>query len=252
MLKALLSPDYDGGDGTLVNDFISELGTTIPLENLKLFFLSDNPATRAAGAFLSTFMGRRRNLNFMIDTLAPLLDDPRERVRADVIESITEFAEHKDAQLLGRVMLHLDDESRLVRYIMVSFIQHGPYWMLQRAIDNAAKLKPGSAFSDIRDIYDRRPTAETIRMMLNHSSATVRRFGVALAGKPRKIVFYRFLEEAEESPDEEIKLLAATLLRSSPNYEWHPGMPSDAVPEAAGRDHQVLLDMISEAVRRDG
>ena len=252
MLEALLSPDYDG-DGKLANDFASEIGRTVPLESLKLLICSDNPETRASGAFISTMMTRGRDLSFMIDELAQLLDDPRERVRADVIESISDWAAFKDSEILGRVMLHLDDESRLVRHIMIRVIQHSPSWMLQLAIDNAAKLKPRSAFSDIKEMCNlyRHVLAETILAMLNHSSATVRRFGIGLAAKPREIIFYRFLEEAEKSPDDEIKLQAALLLRES-SYEWHHGMPSNEVPEGAKRDRKELRRLISEAVRGGG
>jgi hypothetical protein len=236
MLETLLSPHYDGGDGTLANDFISELGRTIPLENLKLLILSDNPATRGDGAFLSTFMGRRRNLNFMIDTLALLLDDPCERVRADAIENITDCAEHKDAEILGRVLLLLDDESDLVRYVMIKFIQCGPPWMIRLAIKHADILQPASAFTVIAELSGslNAVPAMAIRNMLRHPFAVVRRFGLGLAGKPRRIVFYRFLEEAEQSTDAETSRMATMLLKSPPwQCEWHPSMPSRKVPRSA-------------------
>ncbi len=228
MLETLLSPHYEGG-GRLANDFADELGRTIPLENLRLLLLSDNAATRGTGAFISTIMGSDRNLNFMIETLAALLDDPCPQVRFDVIESIRYFAEEKDGHVLGRILLHLDDPDQLVRYGVMKAIQILEQEALLIAKDHAATLRPNSAFSEIAEMYSYGEVSpRVLRDMLGHPDPVLRRFGFGLAGRPRHVVVDRYVEWAEGSPDAEISALATQLLKRSgprPHTTWHSSLP---------------------------
>jgi hypothetical protein len=218
MLKTLLSPGYDG-DGKLANDFLSELGKTVPLESLSLLLTSANERTRATGAFLATFQDR--NINAMIGDLAGLLDDAVIRTRFDAAESIWSCSGRDDGEFLGRALLHLDDNEAGPRWGAIRSIQCHRGWKLQLACKHAAQLRPNSSFSTIFEIYsdyDRNyecvsPTK--VKTMLGHADALVRRFGLGLAGQPQYVVIDRFVEWAQASPDPEISGIAGQWFEKS-------------------------------------
>lgn len=244
MLKTLLSPDYDGGDGKLANDFLSELGKTVPLESLRLLLTSGNGHTRAAGAFLATFKGRE--INAMISDLAGLLDDPGTRTRFDAAESIWNCSKQGDGEFLGRALLHLDDEHAGPRWGAIRSIQCHGGWQLQLARKHAAQLRPKSSFSTILEIYPEYGcvTPDIVESMLNHADPVVRRFGLGLAGQARRVVVDRFVEWAMKSSDAEISGIAGDLFEHNLlpfQAVWQSSLPVSATRQALEDRSPLLL-----------
>jgi hypothetical protein len=221
----------DDDDGTLANDFLGELGRTVPLESLRLLLTSVNPRARATGAFLATF--QNRNISSMVGELAGLLADEQPRTRFDAVESILRCSTRKDGHHLAQALFALDDKHEGVRMGAVQFVRYARDWPLKLARQHAAVLGPRTAFSAIDDIAGewRGDPSGMIRAMLDHAEPVVRRYGLGLAGRARLVVVDAFVEWARASDDPEISKLASDCLKRkqiSHHAVWHSSLPAIA------------------------
>lgn len=228
MLQRLLSPP-DDDDGAVANDFLGELGRTVPLERLRLLLTSDNAKTRGAGAFLATF--QNQNISSMVGELAALLGDDNPRIRFDAVESILRCSTRDDGEHLAQALFALDDEHEFVRMGAVQFVQFAKDWQLKLARQHAALLRPQTAFSAIADVSEqwRDDASGMIRAMLDHAEPVVRRYGCGLAGRARWVVVDAFVEWARASFDPEISKLATDCIEHkqiSHHAVWHSSLPA--------------------------
>lgn len=230
MLERLLAPS-DDDDGTLANDFLGELGNTVPLESLRLLLTSGNARTRATGAFLATF--QNQNTGSMVGELAALLGDDNPRTRFDAVESILRCSTREHGGHLAQALLALDDEHEGVRIGAIKLVRFAKDWQLKLARQHAALLRPQTAFSAIADIsgeWQDDPSG-MIRAMLDHAEPVVRRYGLGLAGRARLVVVDAFVEWAQASADPEISKLATDCLKRkqiSRHAVWHSSLPAIA------------------------
>ncbi|CAN7500195.1 hypothetical protein LJR234_003631 [Mesorhizobium amorphae] len=230
MLERLMSPS-DDDNGALANDFLGELGKTVPLESLRLLLTSGNARTRATGAFLATF--QNQNISSMVGELAALLADDNPRTRFDAVESILRCSTRGDGDYLAQALFALDDEHDGVRTGAIKFVRFAKDWQLKFARQRAASLRPRTPFSAIAEISGqwRDDASATIRAMLDHAEPVVRRFGLGLAGRARFVVVDVFVEWAQASPDPEISKLATNCFKHneiSHHAVWHSSLPAAA------------------------
>lgn len=199
MLERLLSLS-DDDDGTVANDFLGELGKTVPLESLRLLLTSGNARTRATGAFLATF--QNQNISSMLGELAALLGDENPRTRFDAVECILRCSTREDGHHLAQALFALDDEHEGVRVGAVEFVRFARDWQLKLARQHAAVLRPRTAFSAIDDIAGewRGDPSGMIRAMLDHAEPVARRYGIGLAGRARLVVIDAFVEWDRRPP----------------------------------------------------
>lgn len=228
MLQRLLSPS-DDDDGTLANDFLGELGKTVPLESLRLLLTSGNARTRATGAFLATF--QNQNISSMVGELAALLADDNPRTRFDAVESILRCSTRGDGDHLAQALFALADEHEGVRMGAIQFVRFAKDWQLKFARQRAASLRPQTPFSAIAGICEqwRNDTSGTIRAMLDHAEPVVRRYGLGLAGRARFVVVDAYVEWAQASADSEISKLATDCFEHkqiSQHAVWHSSLPA--------------------------
>ncbi|RAZ90418.1 hypothetical protein DPM33_12895 [Mesorhizobium hawassense] len=228
MLEGLLSPP-DDDDGTLANDFLGELGKTVPLESLRRLLTSANPRTRATGAFLATF--QNQNISSMVGELAALLADDNPRTRFDAVESILRCSTRGQNDYLAQALFALDDEHPGVRMGAVQFVRFAKDWQLKFARQRAASLRPQTPFSAIADITGQRrdDASGMIRAMLDHAEPVVRRYGLGLAGRARLVVVDAYVEWAKASADPEISKLAADCIEHntiSQHAIWQSSLPA--------------------------
>jgi hypothetical protein len=207
MIAKMLEPGF-AGDGELANDLLSEFGKGFPLENLRLLLDSPNEHVTATAAFLMTFYGFK--LRRFLPEITRLLDCKYPYTRGDTIEVLRECTTPQDGKVLGRVLMHLDDENPGVRWKVVQFICTVDPWQLNAGLRNAARMRPDSVFAILDRVYrrDRTTTAEDIRWLIGHSDPVARRFGAALAARPIYVVDERLLDIAALSDDAEIVRLA--------------------------------------------
>ncbi|MFD1986545.1 hypothetical protein ACFSOZ_29325 [Mesorhizobium newzealandense] len=227
MLERLLSPSYDHDDG-LANDFLGELGKSVPLESLRLLLTSANARTRAAGAFLATF--QNQNISSMVGELAALLGDSNPCTRYDAVECILRCSTRNDGDYLAQALFALEDQHDGVRTGAVMFVRFAKDWQLKLARQHAALLRPQTPFSEIADISGqwRDDASGMIRAMLDHSEPVVRRYGIGLASRARLVVVDAFVEWAQASADPEISKLATDCIKHnqiSRHAVWHSSLP---------------------------
>ncbi|TSE03902.1 hypothetical protein C1D09_025015 [Mesorhizobium intechi] len=230
MLERLLSLS-DDDDGTLANDFLGELGKTVPLESLRLLLTSANARTRATGAFLATF--QNQNISSMVGELAALLGDDNPCTRFDAIECILRCSTREHGDHLARVLFALADEHEGVRMGAIQFVRFAKDWQLKLARQHAALLRPQTPFSAISDISEqwRDDAAGMIRSMLHHGEPVVRRYGLGLAGRARLVVVDAFVGWARASADPEISELATACIKHnqiSRHAVWQSSLPATA------------------------
>ncbi|NGO51814.1 hypothetical protein [Allomesorhizobium camelthorni] len=213
MIEKLLDPGF-AGDGVLANDILCEFERGFPIENLRPLLVSSNENTLAAVAFLLTFMGFRANC-FVVEITA-LLDAQDSRTRSDAIESLANCTTPADDAALGRVLLRLDDEHPGVRWKVIQFIRLAQPWQLKLGLENAAKLRPDSAFATLVKVHGQHfaATEKKLRWLLAHTDPIVRRFGAAIATKPRYVVDEGFVEMALQSDDAEVSGIATDCCQS--------------------------------------
>jgi hypothetical protein len=182
MIEKLLEPGF-AGDGVLANKLLCEFERGFPIENLRPLLISENENTRATAAFLLTFMGFR--VNCFVAEIANLLAAQNPRTRSDAIESLGNCTTPADGAALGRVVLRLDDEHPGVRWKVIQFVRSAQQWQLKLGLENAAALRPDSAFAALLKVHGQHfvATDKKLRWLLAHSDPIVRRFGAAIATK---------------------------------------------------------------------
>lgn len=228
MLQHLLSLSEDD-DGTVANDFLGELGRTVPLESLRLLLTSPHARTRATGAFLATF--QNQNISSMVGELAGLLADDNPRTRFDAVEGILRCSARDHGSYLAQALFALDDEHRGVRVGAIQFVCFAKDWQLKFARRHAASLRPKTPFSAIAEISDewRDDAPGLIRAMLDHAEPVVRRYGLGLASRARLVVVDAFVGWAKASADPEISKLATDCLEHNQisRYAiWQSSLPA--------------------------
>ncbi|MER8397166.1 hypothetical protein [Mesorhizobium sp. M1348] len=158
-------------------------------------------------------MGSRLSykLNCVVAEIADLLDSKASHLRFDAIGALRGCTTPADGAILGRVMLRLGDEHAGVRWKVVQFVCFAERWQLQLAVENAAALRPDSAFATLVNAYGRHfmPRAKELQRLLEHPDALLRRFAAAVAIRPRQVIVERFVAMAEQSNDAEVRKIAA-------------------------------------------
>ncbi|QAZ44485.1 hypothetical protein C1M53_17625 [Mesorhizobium sp. Pch-S] len=203
MIETILEPSFEG-DGVLANDLLKELGPEFPKENVRPLIASPNPETQATAAFLMTFWGFE--LHPFVSEIATLLESKHSRARFDVTEVLLGCTTPDDGEILGRVLLLLDDPHIGVRWKVAQWICVAQYWQLRLAGRHAARLRPNSAFEILEKFccLRRQPTSEEIRWLIQYEDPIVRRFGAALSIRPLEVIDERFLTIASMSDDAEV------------------------------------------------
>ncbi|QIA22053.1 hypothetical protein [Mesorhizobium sp. AA22] len=216
-MSKLLEPGYEG-DSELTFALQSEFHKGFPLENLRPLLTSGNLHTQAAAAFLVAEISPRLsfNMNCVVAEIADLLDSKIAGIRFDAIEALLGCTTPADGAILGGVMLRLDDEHPGVRWRVTQFIRFAERWQLRLAVENAAALRPESAFPILLKAHGQhfKATTKGVRWLLDHPDALVRRFGGAVAVRPRYVVDEQFLAMAEGSDDAEVREIAASCYHS--------------------------------------
>ncbi|MER8794343.1 hypothetical protein NKH75_09040 [Mesorhizobium sp. M0984] len=211
-MSKLLAPGFEG-DSELTFALQSAFGKGFPLENLRPLLTSGNLHTQAAAVFLTAEAGSKISykMNCVVAEIADLLDSESSGIRFDAIEALLGCTTPADGAILGRVMLRLDDGHAGVRWRVVQFICFAEGWQLRLAVENAAALRPDSAFTTLVNAYGHyiMPSAKDLPRLLANPDAVLRRFAAAVAIRPREVIVERFVAMAEQSDDAEIRQIAA-------------------------------------------
>ncbi|MER9340806.1 hypothetical protein NKI41_08410 [Mesorhizobium sp. M0601] len=211
-MSKLLAPGFEG-DSELTSALQSAFGKGFPLENLRPLLTSGNLHTQAAAAYLVAEANSKMSykMNCVVAEIADLLDSESSGIRFDAIEALLGCTTPADGAVLGRLMLRLDDEHAGVRWGVIQFICLAERWQLRLAVENAATLRPDSAFKTLVNAYGQynMPSTKDLPRLLAHPDAVLRRFAAAVAIRPRQVIIERFVAMVEQSDDAEIRKIAA-------------------------------------------
>ncbi|MER9892369.1 hypothetical protein NKJ40_09710 [Mesorhizobium sp. M0119] len=242
-MSKLLEPGYEG-DSELTFALQSEFNKGFPLENLRPLLTSDNLYTQAAAAYLVAEANSKMSykMNCVVAEIADLLDSESSGIRFDAIEALLGCTTPADGAVLGRLMLRLDDEHAGVRWRVVQFICLAERWQLRLAVENAATLRPDSAFKTLVNAYGQynMPSAKDLPRLLANPDAVLRRFAAAVAIRPRQVIIERFVAIVEQSDDAEIRKIAADCREGylRPIYAIEPSVLKRASSETSKGETQ--------------
>jgi hypothetical protein len=139
-------------------------------------------------------------------------------------------------------MMRLDDEHAGVRWKVVQFICFAERWQLRLAVENAAVMRPDSAFGTLVNAYGQHfmPSSKDLPRLLEHPDAPLRRFAAAVAIRPREVIVERFVAMVEQSNDAEIRKIAAGCRQGylRPTYAIGPSILKRAPAEPSKGEAQ--------------
>ena len=225
MIAKILERGFEG-DGVLSNNLLSAFHQGHPIEKLRPLLQSQSEPVLSTAAFLATELGWV--VHPFVAEIVNLLDQPGAGIRFDAIQTLSRCTTPDDGWALGRVLQLLDDPDDFVRGGAMWFIRVSSRWQLKAALDNVARQRPDTVFSELRNMYfgcARQISADTIGAFIKHPHPVARRIGVGLAARPRLIVDETLLSIAEASEDEEIRD------RASEFRAWI--LPPWAIPSSA-------------------
>lgn len=203
MIEGLLDPNSDPVQaGRWANDILPHFRRGFSFENLGLLLTSPHDVAQAHGAFISTFF--YEELQPLLPELVSLLSSSITRTRFDTIEALQQCTTPKDGDALGRVLLCLDDEWHGVRWKTVSFISTATRGQLQSAVKHAALLRPESAFTVIRNLFQVDMGKGTIQLLIESDDPILRRFGAGMAVRPRYVLLLEHVDMLTQSADPDL------------------------------------------------
>lgn len=182
-----------------------------PIENLRPLLRSSEPETLGLGSYLVYELGGRAR--GVIDDIVPLLESEYPQVRSNAIIALMGCATRFEGTALGNVISLLDDPEPFVQRGAMRFVQNCEDSQLHAGVFHAARLNPGTVFEDFPSFLGMKwpdhgnISAKSMAKLLSHESPIVKRFGVGLAARPRKVVDEGLLEIAYQYDDEECRLV---------------------------------------------
>ncbi len=229
MVETLLDPTADTGDGVLVNDLLGEFWRGYPIENLRMLFV---PATIADAAFLVSELGQK--VRPLIREVAELLEHDSPRIRFDAICALSQCATWEDGWAVAKIVRALGDPHEGVRWMVCKAIRYIESSQLHAGLEYLRSHEPNSVFSNFRNAFlaiERRPkkAGATLEQLLHSDDPIARRFGAALAVRPRLFIDPAFVALATSVEDAEV----ARLIGDATEAPLPPWADWDAMAQAA-------------------
>jgi len=212
IIEKLLDPASEDV-GKLIWDAYGEFYTGFPIENLRPLLVSPSERVVGRGAFLANELGWRARA--LTSEIAALMDSSNAGIRFDAIGALTDCSTSKDGEILGKLLQHLEDPDRGVRWRMVQFIRLSRAPQLRAAIRHAALQRPETIYTEIDEAFRGSfvVTAEHVRKMMDHLHESVRLFATGIALRPRKIIDEKFAEIVLQKHEPELSDLVLQAFR---------------------------------------
>lgn len=208
MIELLLDPQSDAMDGRVVNDLLREFGRGYPIENLRKLFV---PTAFGGAAFIVSELGQKARP--LIKEIALLLEQKAPRVRGDAISALSMCTTWEDGWAVAKVVTGLGDQHEGVRWTTSRALRYMESKTLEAGLEYLKREQPNSVYAQFRNAFlalERRPggATATLQKLLMHDDEIARRFGVAMAVRPRLFIDRAFVALAESSPDPEVAQIA--------------------------------------------
>lgn len=188
MIEQLLDPSSDTHDGVIANDLLAAFRCDYPIENLRRLFV---PATIGAAAFLASELGQK--VRPLLREVAELLEDGTPRVRGDAISAISQCTTWEDGWAIAKIVRALGDPHEGVRWMACKALRYMESSQVLAGLEYLHSNEPASIIASFKNAFlalERRPAraTATLEKLLTHEDPVARRFGAAMAVRPRLFI----------------------------------------------------------------
>jgi hypothetical protein len=188
MIDQLLNPSCDTHDGVIANDLLAAFWFGYPIENLGRLFV---PATIGSAAFLASELGQK--VRPLLKEVAELLEDGTPRVRGDAISAISQCTTWEDGWAIAKLVRALGDPHEGVRWMACKALRYMESSQVLAGLEYLHSNEPASIFASFKNAFlvlERRPARgkATLEKLLTDEDPVARRFGAAMAVRPRLFI----------------------------------------------------------------
>lgn len=214
MIETLLDPaSADEDVSKLLWDAYGHFYEGFPIENLRPLLISSSEKVLCRGAFLANELGWKARA--LTQEIAALMDCSNAGIRYDAIGALRACTTSQDGEILGKLLQHLEDPNRSVRWRVVEFVRLAGSKQLAASIRNAASQRPDTIYAEISETlrWSMRVTEAELRQMAGHRDPAVRLFSAGMALRPRSIIDEKFAEIVLETGEPELSDLISEAFR---------------------------------------
>lgn len=222
MIDRLLDPLCDTGDGEVANELLSAFWNGYPLENLRRLLV---PATIGSAAFIAAELGQK--IRPLLKEVAALTADESVRVRMDAIIAISHCTTWEDGWAVAKIVGALGDSHERVRWMASRALRYMDSSPLTAGLKYLHSEDPDSVLGSLNSAFvtierHRKSAGAALEQLLRHEDPIARRFGAAIAVRPRLFIDPAFVALAASVRDEEILKVVreATELPLPPWADW--------------------------------
>jgi hypothetical protein len=188
MIEQLLDSSCDTHDGVIANDLLEAFWCDYPIENLGRLFV---PATVGTAAFLASELGQK--VRPLLREVAELLEDGTPRVRGDAISAISRCTTWEDGWAIAKIVRMLGDPHEGVRWMVCKALRYMESSQVLAGLEYLHSNEPTSILASFNNAFlalERRPAmaTATLEKLLNDEDPVARRFGAAMAVRPRLFI----------------------------------------------------------------
>jgi len=226
MIETLLDPSSGADDGVLVNDLLSAFWRGYPIENLRKLFV---PATLGDAAFLVSELGQK--VRPLLHEVAGLMESDSAGLRFDAISALAQCTTWEDGWAVAKIVRALDDPHEGVRWMACGALRYMESSQIHAGLEHLRSHEPNSVFAGFRNAFiaiERRPDIAAARLerLLKSDDPIARRFGAAMAVRPRLFIDHAFVGLAATVEDAEVsKLIGEAIERPLPPWAGKSGFP---------------------------
>lgn len=205
-----------GTDQDFSQELLAAFQNRFPIDYLRLLLRSEKPETLGLGSYLIYELGAKAR--GLLEDIVPLLSNRDPQIRGDAINALKDCMTKFDALALGKVLEKLADPDPFVQRTAMRFVQSCEQSLLVTGVFRAAEMNPGTVFEELPGFITKTTfslrrsvpvTSHTLVRLLRHQSPVARRFGAALATRPRFIVDETYLDLASDMDEKECRNLVA-------------------------------------------
>lgn len=227
MIERLLDPSSDTGDGVLVNDLLGEFWGGYPIENLRRLLVPDNIGD---AAFLVSELGQK--VRPLVREVAELLGHDSARIRFDAISALSQCTTWEDGWAIAKIIRALGDPHDGVRWMACKALRYMESSQLHAGLEYLHSHEPNSVFASFKNSFlaiERRPKKASgpLERLLHNDDPIARRFGAAMAVRPRLFIDPAFVALAASLEDAEVAKLIGDAREAPlpPWAEWDESKP---------------------------
>ncbi|MEZ5961607.1 MAG: HEAT repeat domain-containing protein [Hyphomonadaceae bacterium] len=223
MIERLLDPSFETDDGAMVNDLLGEFWRGYPVENIRRLLV---PAAIGDAAFLVAELGQK--VRPLLSDVADLMEHESPRIRFDAISALSQSTTWEDGWAVAKIVRALGDPHDGVRRMACKALRYMESSQVCAGLDYLKSQEPASVFAKFKNAFlaiERYPkkSAATLEKLLTSDDPIARRFGAAMAVRPRLFIDPAFVALTEAVEDAEVKklVLDATAAPLPPWVEWN-------------------------------